>query len=484
VANNNLEKQDLNLRLLLCAGLLLTQVCSYLGVEAMLYGVAILAGSVYVFKRPAESIWVTFFLLAITSLLYPVVMDETGVPEAGVFRPYNIVFASMAAAMVLAIRGRPRRARTTRDAGTRGLAKWLLALATVFWIATQFGELSPAQAGIIYVLQECSGWVSFFVFLWLGYKLSLSAGEVQHAFARLDWCALAYCLVFLAKFAYILSRVGLTAATEFAYAERVVLFFAGIVAVLAITNRWAPGAASITKINWPLVLIIVSAVVLSGSRGVAGAVFLTSLVLAMKWRFKLFLRLALVTVALVVAVAALALRSHSEVITEYVVAKFLISPDQDASLLGRLSEMEATYEAVRRNPLLGKGVLASYSFYDPLFGWRETTFVDNGFGYLLMKTGLLGTVIFFFVVLSWFKLLRRPRGSPHADALVPLTVLLYYVAFLPFGAAFFEIQYSWLIAIMCGYALSLVRVHGVALDEAHRTTKTAALPGFLSPRSA
>jgi hypothetical protein len=442
---------------LVATGFLASQIFSYFGVEAVLYWVAVLVGVVYVFRRPGEGIWVTFFLLAITCLLYPITVSELGEPGAGDFRPYNFVIASMAGALVLNFWRRrrllpppPRRQSVT--------LKLALALVGVFCVATIYGDLSPLRAEALYVLQQCSTWISFFVFLWIGYKLALSPAEIQPAIRRFHLISLIYSMVFLAKFVYLSYDAGLIAATEFAYAQRMVLLFAGCSLALTVASMLAPEGRSPRKSVWLSVLIPLSAVVLSGSRGIMGALMLTLFVLATTWRTRSLLRLTPLLVATLL-VGVVILQGHFQVVEEYVVNRFLITPDQDASLGGRVAEMEAVIEAVQRNPLLGSGTLASYMFFDPFFGWRESAFVDSGLGYLLLKTGLAGASVFVLLVLSYLKVLRRLRQSVAAYALIPLVVFVFYLAFLPFGPAFFDVKYSWLVGILCGSSLYLNKIY-------------------------
>jgi O-antigen ligase len=444
---------------LLIGAFLGAEVFSYLSAGFIFYGVAVVAGTLYVFRRPAEGIWVTFFLLAVTSLIYPVSIDKAGVPDVAAFRPYNFVVASMAAALLLEMRKRQQGARRVAGQSRPGPIKWTVALACVFCVATIYGDLSPVEAGALYVLQQSSGWICFFLFLWLGYRLLLSRAEIQGTFVKLRLAALVYSGLFLTKFAYLALGSGLTEATEFAYAQRVALFFSGVVFVLLIAKRLAPEAVSTAKSDWPSALILLPAIVLSGSRGVVGAVVLTIVLLVMIWRLQSLVRLSpLLLAALLISIVIL--RTGSQVVEDYVVARFLVAPDEDVSYLGRISEMEAAVEAIQRNPFLGNGTLATYTFLDPLLGWRETAFVDNGIGYLLMKTGLLGTGIFTLLVFACLKMLRHLRRLIAPHALIPLVVFVFYLAYLPFGASFFDLRYSWLIGIMCGYSLYVAGVYG------------------------
>jgi O-antigen ligase len=435
-----------------------SQFFSYFGTEVILYGVVITAGSVYLFRRSGDAIWVAFFLLAITSLLYPVSANELGEPGVGAFRPYNVAIASMAAALLLTMWRRRREARDVTRKAETSPAKWMIALAGVFCLATLYGDLSPSKAGAVNVLQQSSEWASFFLFVWIGYKLSLSRAEVQSSFTKLHWAAVVYCIVFLVKFGYLAREYGFAEATDFGYSQRIMLYFAGVIFVFLIARRLAPEGGQFGKAEWFSAFIFVPAVVLSGSRGVVGALILTLSAFAAVWRVRALLRLTPLLLALLV-ISVVVLRSHSEIVQEYLVARFLVAPDQDPSYLGRVSEMEAVAEAVRYHPVLGQGMLATYMFLNPMYGWTETAYVDNGVGYLLMKTGLLGTSVFVVLVLSYLKVLRHLRRYLAADALVPLVVFVFYLAFLPFGVSFFDPRYSWLVGILCGYSLYLTKVY-------------------------
>ena len=434
-----------------------TQVFSYWGLESVFYSVIVLGGVFYVFRHAGEGIWVTFLLLALTCLLYPITVSVLGEPGAGDFRPYSFAIVSMAGAMVFSMWTR-RRVQPFELKRKPALVKWAVALVGVFCLATIYGDLSPLSAGAVYVLQQSSNWVSFFLFLWIGYKLELSSAEVQSAVHRFRWTAIIYSILFLAKFIYLDYYADLTAATEFANAQRIALVFVGSSLAVIFASRLAPEGGSPTKADWLYAVILVPAVVLSGSRAVVGAAMLTLVVFASTWRRRSLLRLTLLVLAAGL-VAGLILRSRIGVLQEYVVTRFLITPDLDPSFAGRVAEMQAVFEALQRNPILGNGTLASYSFFDPLFGWRESSFVDNGVGYLLLKTGLLGTTIFVVLVLSYVKLLRRLRKFLARDALIPLVVFVFYVSFMPFGPSFFEPRYSWLVGILCGYGLYLNKIY-------------------------
>jgi hypothetical protein len=140
---------------------------------------------------------------------------------------------------------------------------------------------------------------------------------------------------------------------------------------------------------------------------------------------------------------------------DYVTNRFLTISTGDTSLLAHASQWVAVADAVRGSPLLGKGPFASYEFLDPLFGWKETTYLDSGLGYLLMKAGLLGTCVFVWFALGWLRVVQGLRRAFPVLGVPFLAVFLFYSVFLIFGPSFFEFQHAWFIGLVVGYTLTL-----------------------------
>ena len=80
--------------------LLGSQVASYLGVAALYYSVAIMVRGLRIARRPVEALWVGIVLLSVTSQMYPIGLDELGTSLSGAYRPYILVIATVAIAML------------------------------------------------------------------------------------------------------------------------------------------------------------------------------------------------------------------------------------------------------------------------------------------------------------------------------------------------------------------------------------------------
>lgn len=445
---------------LIATGLIGAELAAYSRADAYFYAIALVSGAVYVAWHSTEVIWVGFFLLALTSQIYPLEVDELRSSVQGTYRPYIVIVLLMAAAILVArwIRAERNSSRTVSDyAGVRGR---VAALTAVLILTLIYGYLTSMKAAtLLDVLRECSGWLTFLLFLFLGYRRS-SIVETQRAFARLRLSVLVYSIFFIIKFVYLSLSSGIDyAADEFGQSQRDVIFFAGLVLVFIVVQALAPEVKSAWKGTWPTALTLLFAVLLCGARSVAACVLLVIFSFIFIWYSKARLRLGFVAVAgilLVFVGPSLNLApdyNPDQGVFGYVASRFLKTSTEDTSYLSRASEMLAVAEAVRDHPLLGNGPLASYSFFDPIFGWKDTTFLDSGLGYLLMKTGLLGSGVFFWFALGWLKLARGLRRSAHAQILAPLAIFAFYLAYLPFGPSFFEFQHAWLIGLLSGQVI-------------------------------
>jgi len=121
--------------------------------------------------------------------------------------------------------------------------------------------------------------------------------------------------------------------------------------------------------------------------------------------------------------------------------RFIIRISEDRSFQGRMAQMEAVMATVRKSPVLGAGLGSETVFLAPEEGRLRLTSVDNGWGYVMLKMGLLGLAVFLAVLglLLWRSLrhlLRYPRGTLRANTMALLGVLLYGVIVFWSGPAF------------------------------------------------
>jgi hypothetical protein len=209
--------------------------------------------------------------------------------------------------------------------------------------------------------------------------------------------------------------------------------------------------------------ILISAAVFSGSRAVAICLLL-SVAVFFYIRFPSFSRkiIAVAVLAGIVFVLNPAKKDNApgkaNTAAQEIVYRYAASPTEDTSSLARVAEMVSIAGIVARRPILGLGMGARFVWRDPTLGEVETAFVDNGLGYLLLKMGCLGLVIFIW----WaFALTRRVaklwRQMDAQEWLTILVGLVFYLAFLPFGPSFFQFTYSFWIGMVIGFFYSAVK---------------------------
>jgi hypothetical protein len=445
--------------LLLIAGLLATEAALYLRVGSLFYSVALIVAGLYIVCRSTEAPWVVFLLLAVTSQLNPVELDEVGTSLRGAYRPYILAVVVVAGSMLIGQWFRPPRTNNQRHSQSTNVWRRVGGFVAVLLLAVTYGYFSSLSApGLVDILRDCGGWITFLVFLLLGYWLSPSATEMQRTSARFCLAVVAYSAFFVIKFIYLsLSWGADETASGFGYSQRDVVFFSGLVLVLLIAQALTLKG----MLTWRGTLfagsVLLLATLLSGSRSVVACVLIVTLLFVLAWHPKSRLRLGLLGMVMILVLLfgqSLVLPSQGGLLG-YISNRYLSVSTEDGSLQAHASEMVAVADAIRKNPLLGDGPLASYTFFDPLFGWKESTFLDSGLGYLLMKTGLLGTSVFMWFAVGWLKMTRGLRRTFPALTVAPLACFVFYLVFLLFGPSFFVFQHAWLIGLVVGYTIML-----------------------------
>lgn len=451
-----------SLMLVVIASMLGGQVALYLGLGSLFYAAIVLGGGLYIALHPSEASWVGFFLVAVTAQVHPVQVDESGSSIQGTYRPYIILLVVLAAAMLVARRARANRSHKRLAFGDTGIWWSIGAFVAVLFVALAHGYFASMKLpALLDVIRQCSGWMTFLFFLVLGYRLSTSPDEIQGAFTRLHLAAVIYSMIFIVHYFYVWVTDGPLLASLFANSQRDPMFFAGVVLAILVVQELAPESNPAKRVRWLAAAILFLAILLCGSRSVLGSVVLVILAFVLAWHAKTRLRLGLLAAVgtlvflLGPSLAPASLFDSEESLLGSLSKRFLSSPTEDTSFLARGSEMLAVAEAVRENPLLGRGPLASYSFFDPIYGWIDTTFLDSGVGYLLMKTGLLGMGIFCWFAIAWLKMTKRLRRLVPLGTIPLLTSFVFYLVFLPFGPSFFEFQHSWFIGMVVGQTVQL-----------------------------
>lgn len=157
--------------------------------------------------------------------------------------------------------------------------------------------------------------------------------------------------------------------------------------------------------------------------------------------------------------------------------RFIIRVSEDHSFQGRMAQMEAVLSAVSKRPILGAGMGSETVFLAPEEGRLRLTSVDNGWGYVMLKTGLLGLAIF--LVLIGLTLSRCihglrmfPTGALRANSMALLGIMAYGVVVFWSGPAFLHFTSAGFFGTT--FAAILVLAESRATETA--TAREAACP--------
>ncbi len=407
-------------------------------------------------RRPVEGLWLLFVAFAVAVM--SVSLDYTGefggdAPKAYLY--WGLSISCVGSAMCLGSLLKPRRFHGERRSIVLGWP-FLMFLGVVL-LVVGYGYVQGNGVGII--VRQGSGLVFLFLFIFLGYRVRPSSRELSVSFQNIETVLVAYAGVYLVQEVYVNLALRFDLPDGDFFRQRSpILFFCGMFAALELGRALFRAMSSLRPGNWLRVSLLSAAAILSGSRSIVASMLLTMLLLAVLRYARHPLRIALLLAGLALGLTSFnyqGLLSQAETqspLLQHIADRYLVSPDQDPSFLERSSQMNAVWDGLKSEPLIGKGIGASLLWFNPYTReYEETAFVDSGVGYLLLKMGLLGLCTFLLFLLS---LLRQSwlywKSTHHEIFLLLLGMLIYYSAYLPFGPSFFQFLTSFWVGIVIG----------------------------------
>jgi len=471
------DKENLSEILQLSCWFAICAVITWLGAGVVVYVVSLVGGVARTISRPMQAIWIIFLLLGTSVISIPHDYEGHWGGEAPAPLWYWGIAIGLPAAAALAVLTFGRKSPNHGNC-TRPLPSALKAFVAAILLATFYGYLQGNGIGII--LRQGSGIFFLFLFMFLGYRLAPTATQLLDTFDKVRRVLIAYGLVYLVRYIYLnIKSVGELSEGTFLREPSPPLFFCGLFAALSIGESLFRAKRVDSPRFWIGTGVLGIAAIFSGSRADVACMFFT-IVFFFLLRFvshPFRLGVSLTAVALVFAWFKEALYSivQSTALLQHLAGRFLVSPESDSSFLQRSSQMVAIWEVFRSRPLLGQGIGASLVWFDPAgFEWVETAFVDNGFGYLLFKTGCLGALAFlWFLAVLFKKTWRIWNFTEDPVFLCILGTLVFYTAFLPFEAVFFQFLFCFWVALVMGYLLRADATQGSPVRVASPPPKLA-----------
>lgn len=436
-------------------------IATSLGLGLLAYGLALVVGVWRAATRPSHVMPQIFCLLATSVITVP--YDYHGHWGGSAPAPYWYWGAAIGLpAMVAFVRlGFGPEVPTSRICARR-LPLALKGFIVVILSATAYGYVMGN--GLEIILRQGSGLFFLFFFTFLGCRLAPTTSQMLDMFQKVRNVLIGYGSAYMAHYIYLNLRfIKELPQGVFLREPTPPLFFCGLFAALSV-GQWLFWKERLQPRGfWIGTCVLALSAVLSGSRAAVACMVLTVAFFVLLKYMAHPLRLCAV-----LAVAALAVGSfrpqqalyslvQGSPFLQHVAGRFAVAPQGDFSFVERASQLIATWEVFKSRPLLGQGIGANLVWFDPAsLGWVETAFVDNGIGYLLLKTGSLGTLAFFwFLVVLFRKTWRVWILTRHPLVLGILGTLVYYTVFLPFEPAFFEFLFCFWVAAVIGYVLRM-----------------------------
>lgn len=435
------------------------------GGPELAYGIVIVPVSAYLICEPKRWPEISFLLFTLGVAAMPVVYGESdyGGPSPKQFWYWA---AGLAAPAVFASVGIALRAK--QDSLWKTLPRvlfWPALMMVLTALVSLVYGIARGGAQVTDSLRQGSGIAFLFLYLVLAFKLNLKREQIGRVLRAMDIIVVLYSVFYLSRYVPMIAHTG-----DLVRERSPVLYFAGLFAAVSLIRMlFFP----IKHLSWDMfrLAILIAAAVLSGSRAVAISMLFTVAVF-LYMRFPSFSR-KVIGVAVLAGIVFLLNPAKKDnrpdkanSAAQEIVYRYAASPIEDTSSLARVAEMVSIAGIIVQKPILGLGMGARFVWIDPLVGEVETAFVDNGVGYLLLKMGGLGLIVF-----TWWgvtltrKMAQLWRETRHWEWLALLVSLVFYLSFLPFGPSFFQFSYSFWIGMGMGFFYCAVKEDRQAIQQ-------------------
>jgi O-antigen ligase len=407
--------------------------------------------AVYIYVNPIEALWGAFAVLALGELLLPLGPDtDFGADSPVSFWYWGVALGLVTTAAFLALR---RKHYPPAD--------WKALPRPLFWssaflllcvlLSIIYG--SVAGDGLSASLRQGTGTMLFLAFIYFTLRIAPTSVEFQRFASRTQLIMLAYSFIYALH--YLPRNLG---TLTFVRERSPLLFFAGLFGAVALVTAYVRPK---WRNRWEVLfscVIFASAILVSGFRSPLLAMLISSFVLILAKVLRRPLRLLLATALVFLVIAANPVRQIENIFRSIglhpeLAQRFTVNPLTDSSVLDRMSELYSIWQEVQVHPVLGKGMGSSFEWFEPEQGITVTTsFVDSGIGFLLLKMGLMGFIVFtWWAAVSLAFATRLWRAKPTPESLLCLCALAYYLLFLFLGPSFFQFVFSPWAGVVIGY---------------------------------
>jgi len=367
----------------------------------------------YVFVHPREGLWVTPALVMVASIVSP--------PEGfqwGVGYSPELVFWAIAICLVFATMlvryfwsGEKSISKGSRFvSGNPPVAFYALAIVSLLAaiVGVTHGYILPNVAKQLF---GCALLCGYFL---LALKFAPTQNDIEYVLSRVFLAGTLCAVTYLGIYLYHVPELG------FRKDLTILSTYAGGLTVLLMPQILTKGRSTLRVQHLGLAVILFGVPLLAQfKRAIAACVICGFLVVGMRaksnWRRYTYVAMAFTLFTL--ALSTSLLNPIGAWFSKYPALQDLFPQDVQThySVFLRLEEFRQVLESLGTVPILGTGLGSTFSWYDPYAGvtWEQET-LDVGWLYLLVKMGIVGTVVFvWFVCRLGHSALRRPLNGNH-----------------------------------------------------------------------
>lgn len=410
-----------------------------------LIGLAVVAAPL-AFARPKDGLWLSLALIMLASLIARPEGFESGVGYSPELAYWAIATFVLFLALVLRYLRKTRMGTHPRQpAAVRAPVAFY-----TFVAACVFSAILGLSRGysVVNVSKQFYGCVLFCGYFLFALKFTPQGKEISSVIERFLRAGLLFGLVYTAWYIYRIPKEGI-------HKELTILSaYAGGAAVLYLPRiEWKNLGASLRNLI-PLFFLIAVPFLTQYKRAILGFVICAFLSLGLRTpqrrRRYLFTLVAFVMFSMFVVTDFLGPIGRS--LAKYDSLKMLFPEDIQSSysVFLRFEETRQILNSIGGVPVFGTGLGSTFSWYDPYakVTWEQET-VDFGWAYLLVKMGIVGTVIFLWFVCQLFRdALHFPLSKLHLAIFLLFIFQLLQMVADPFVFYFMTSAWSGMI---CGF---------------------------------
>jgi O-antigen ligase len=334
----------------------------------------------------------------------------------------------------------------------------MAAMAIVILAATVYGLATGNQ--FFAVARQLFGCLLLPGFYFLAIVLFRSADDVAVWLRRLSWVVALGSLWYVER----LSLISFARGTYYREQSPLVAY-SGAIAVVAWMQLLVQRKLSSRLQALAQFVMCVMATLLMGNRAALGSAAIAILLLTgmVLWRKRVLLMaivMCLVPIGVGIAPYVMTGLLENRDLPGMIAGRFIFVLSEDQSYQGRVAQMEVVMNMVSQRPILGAGMGSENTFIMPGEHRLKVASVDNGWGYILLKMGYAGLVVFLALIGLLARCGLSGLQSPateagQAERLAVVGVFFYALVSFLGGPTFFHFSVAPFFAAFLGALVTL-----------------------------